>query len=381
MIKKQIKVRHVMYTQRLSHLPFNNMDELVETIETKLKAQKYGVILHDKDIDENKKTIESHVHAMISFKNPRSVGNIAKLLKDKPQYVEAWKGNYKNGYSYLIHQTKEAMDKHQYDPKEVISNFNYIDLIEKIKSEVQIKNQKIDIKLLLDALFDETLTKEEIESRMSGSQIGQYKRQIDNTYTKLLEKKAEVWRKEMITERRKIKVIWIYGEAGVGKTSLAKDYASRMDRPYYITGSTKDPFQNYKGEHCLIFDELRPKALEYQDLLRMFDPFGEQVFAPSRYNDKALVCDTIIITSPFNPYDFYFQKFKYDKKDSFLQLLRRLSLVIEVTIQDISAMKWNYKKNLFIKVRGASEKNRFYRPLKKRETTKEIKKLFKELLE
>lgn len=48
---------------------------------------------------------------------------MAKILGDKPQYVEAWVGDANNGYAYLVHATRQAQKdgKHRYDPGEVIA--------------------------------------------------------------------------------------------------------------------------------------------------------------------------------------------------------------------------------------------------------------------
>lgn len=50
---KVIRSRNFMYTQDLDHLPFNK-----DTLKTRLEksgAQEWAFILHDKDVDENKK--------------------------------------------------------------------------------------------------------------------------------------------------------------------------------------------------------------------------------------------------------------------------------------------------------------------------------------
>ena len=133
--------------------------------------------------------------------------------------------------------------------------------------------------------------------------------------------------------------------------SLAKAYAQKAGQEYHISGSSRDIFQNYGGEHTLIMDELRPKTIPYHDLLRILDPFSltDPTMAPSRYSDKAIACDLIIITTPYSPRSFYEHEFgevfgqsERSKIDSFDQLLRRLTLVMYMNDEIIEAMTYKF---------------------------------------
>lgn len=149
----------------------------------------------------------------------------------------------------------------------------------------------------------------------------------------------------MRSESKQVQTIWIYGQAGTGKTSLAKDYAAKKGQPYFIAGSSRDTFQMYSGQHTLILDELRPETIPYHDLLRITDPFGvvDEVMAPSRYVDKALACDLIIVTTPYNPYQFYRELFPSGivGPDRFDQLQRRISLTLGLTDKTIDGMEYD----------------------------------------
>ena len=142
---------------------------------------------------------------------------------------------------------------------------------------------------------------------------------------------------------QQVEVIWIYGEAGTGKTRLAKEQAAKRNTPYYITGSSRDPFQRYNGEDVIIYDEARPPDIRFSDLLKLLDPYGEDVSAPSRYYDKAICAAVYFITSPYSPLEFYKEIMGEDwetQKDGFDQLLRRLSLVLHVTKEKIEAVEF-----------------------------------------
>lgn len=134
----------------------------------------------------------------------------------------------------------------------------------------------------------------------------------------------------------------------------------------------------------MILDELRPKNFEYDDLLKMLDPFNFDCSVPSRYFDKYLTTKIIIITSPYNPRDFY-DGYYTAKIDSFKQLNRRIDETICIDKTIISAVEYNeigydkfgsaiYKYNLI-----DSSPNMFAPPtaslVKKGEVFKEIKRL------
>lgn len=198
---------------------------------------------------------------------------------DEPQYMEIWSRKEGNGYSYLIHATKNSINKYQYSPEEVKANFNYQEEIRKITEKVKRSTQKTDSEILLDYLYKGEITKEELEKKLSGSQYGRLKRQIEDVWHKHLQFEADKWRAEMKKSGKRIEVIWISGKSGTGKTSLAIEYAEKTNRPYFITGSSRDIFQNYSGEHTVIIDEFRTDMMKYADLLRILDPFGNQVMA------------------------------------------------------------------------------------------------------
>ena len=350
-----------MITQQVEYLPsdMKTTDECFTTTLNKLEPSKCAVILHDKDMDDDGKTKAPHIHIMMTFENARSLKRVSTILGIKSQYIEHWKGESINGYSYLIHATTNAENQYQYSTDEVIANFDFDELMkqarEGIKRKTKITSAKdeIIIRAYLDELKKGTITLKDVEEKLTGSQYAKAKNRLENVWQKRRQDLAETWRKEMLETSRSIDVIYIYGQSGAGKTRLAKDYAEKSDNDYFLTGSSRDPFQLYEGQPTIILDELRPSTFPYNDLLKLLDPFNTRSNAPSRYSDKMLTADLIIITSPYSPKEFYQRIIKSDKHfdekiDSYYQLARRLWLVMSLTKDFMQAAFFNEQKQDFV---------------------------------
>lgn len=338
-----LRCKNMMYTQQLKYLPLGDIDTLELTIANLPKLKDYALIVHDKDI-ENGIAVEPHVHAMMRFDEAQRINTIAKNLQDNPQQVVYWKGDSTNGFSYLIHATEHSRHKHQYDVSEVHASFDYPKMMLDVAQKIESKYRKASINNLLDAMLRGEINKTQLESMLTGSQYADNKRRIDTVYNKRLEVLAKSYKEYMKKNNISTTVVWIYGPAGTGKTKLAKAYAEKKGNPYFISGSTRDIFQNYEGQSTIILDELRSNSFGcYADLLRILDPYGEDKMAPARYYDKQLACDLIIITCPYSPHQFFSEmNINNTMIDTFNQLERRLSIIIHMADKTISMTRFNY---------------------------------------
>lgn len=324
------RYRHFMYTQQLDHLPFNNIESLTKRLKL-LDLAEWALIVHDQD-GTAEKSIASHVHAVLKFTNGHTVTSVAKMLDDQPQYFEIWNGKINNAYGYLLHLTEGAQDKFQYPADLVIASFDFEQRIKlfKPKASNHTTLDKAMMDELLEAIMAGTVTtKEAAYEVLPGRLIGTSLTKIDAAFHAKTLLDAQQWRQQKKDSGEKLHVLWFYGRAGTAKTRFATLYASKLTDNFYRTSSNKDMFQFYNGEHVIILDDIRPENITYVELLNITDPWGsDSAVASSRYYNKQLLADTIIITSPFSPKDLYDLLFVSTKLDAFDQLARRIELTL-----------------------------------------------------
>lgn len=364
-----MKCKNMMYEQQLAHLK-KPKEDIFKIANEKLNAKRCALIVHDKDIRSDGTPVADHIHMMMAFDNARSLNNVAKILGDKPQHLAKWNDKAENGFSYLVHATSSSQDKHQYDPADVIANFDYPAFLKKTSISVATSGRHQNANDLLDCFYAGAVTRKEVEQSLSGSQYGKLSKQLDAIEQKRMMAEAETWRKQKIKENAVIKTLWLYGAEGTGKTSFAREIAGKRKDSYFITGSSRDIFQAYRGEHSIIIDEFRPHSISYDDLLKITDPYGiaNQIMLPSRYKDKPFASDLIIITSPYSPWNWYDELFhitqngsilnhKRDLPDSFGQLNRRIELVIFMDSDYMYAMEYNPALNEYEIIDGSKKLN------------------------
>lgn len=135
---------------------------------------------------------------------------------------------------------------------------------------------------------------------------------------------------------RDVEVIFMSGEAGIGKTTFAKKYCETRHLKPCISSSSNDPLQDYKGEPVLILDDLRDDAFKYHDFLKLLDNHTKST-TRSRYHNKAFIGHTIIITSTKPINDWYFNIKSEDKH----QLRRRVRKWLKFDGDRIYAFEYN----------------------------------------
>lgn len=354
----------LMFEEQDEHFQIDgsNIEEFLtdrcEAMIQKYGLKEYAFIHHDKDTN-NGQPVKPHYHLTMYFGDNRPmVSSIADALDTTENQLEIMtKRGTKvetarvNAFMYLIHATRNArrQGKYQYPATDVIANFDYVQFVK----DHMMNDDPTDI---LDDLGNGKIIRTQARSRMMalGAQVlAKYSRKIDEIAEASLAIQNEAWRKEHEENHTELKVYWFFGQTGTGKTRFAKYLAKEIFKmPYFVTGARRDAMQDYEGQHLIIWDELRDDV-EYSELLRLLDPFNYDKAISSRYYNKNLMPDTIIITSPYSPDELYGVMRITDRKiDKVDQLVRRVPIIYEFCHDKIIVRKWNsYEKRYWEKER------------------------------
>ena len=124
------------------------------------------------------------------------------------------------------------------------------------------------------------------------------------------------------TRRRELKVTYIYGATGTGKTRGVLD--EHGDSNVYRVCDYKHPFDNYNCQPVIAFDEYRSQ-LRISDMLQYCDIYPIELSA--RYSNKYACYETVYIISNWSLEQQYEQVQK-ESPESWQAFLRRIHEVI-----------------------------------------------------
>lgn len=319
-----------------------------EIMSNRYGLEKWAFIHHDKD-----EPAEPHYHLTMYFKGRPMVSSIAETLGTTPNQIEIMtkRGTKvetarKNAFIYLIHATLNARreGKYPYPPEKVVANFDYVKFAR--DNLLQVTPEGI-----LEDLGVGKLTKTQARERfmsLGAPVLAKYNRKINDVAEASLAIQYTKWRKEREAKHYQLMTLWFCGPTGTGKTRYAKYLAETVFKmPYFVSGGRRDAMQDYEGQHLIIWDELRAD-IDYSELLRLLDPYNYDKAISSRYFNKNLMPEIMIITSPYRPDDLYrIMNISDRRQDKMDQLIRRVSLIYEFQKDHIVVMKWNEYNQMY----------------------------------
>ena len=350
------RITKFMYTQQLKYLNLS-IEQLKDNLENDAYIQDFAMINHNKDLDENNQNVAEHLHVFIKLNQQKTIDYVADLVDDKAQYIEFFdksnkSRNEQNGYLYLLHKTKSAEHKHQYSIDDLIvkdgSNIKekinrWIEDYENNLKKYQSKRRKTVVQSILNDYADRIIDEKELKDSLTNLELAKNKKLINDIKQVLIEFDFQTYLEQ---ERYKNKqVIWIFGESSTGKSMmsqlLAKDYISDIN-DIYVTSSNRDPFEDYQNQKVLIIEEFRNETnISTNELLQLLDKTNGQVRVGSRYSNKKIMADLIIINTIYEPK--YFMNFD----EPIYQLLRRIDKLVKLDNQKIETLEYDSKKDDF----------------------------------
>ena len=281
----------------------------------------YAYIKHDKCMKANGEPKEDHIHCMLRFKDSVPTGAILAKCKAvfgadviKEEQLEKCK-RWVSAVAYLTHENVQG--KHVYPREEVVSNYEFQNDIEMALTDAKRRDN------LLAKIDSGECREYNIYDYCTIHEYANWKNKIDSAF-------AYRAKKLMNNGDRNMKCVYIQGDSGVGKTSLAKEICEDKEYSYFVSSGSNDVLDGYGGQDAIILDDLRPSCLNLSDLLKMLDN-NTSSSVKSRYRNKVLECRLIVITTTLDISTFFKQVFS-EQPETAKQLRRRCETYIILTL-------------------------------------------------
>lgn len=308
----------MMLTKTADLTDFATLKNLCEKLPA---SYEYALMTHD--LDEG----TDHYHVAIRTPNPTTIDAIAKKMQTPANFIKLWRGSTANMWAYLPHNTNTAKDqKADYnhyltDPAKFATNLQDLEQLRYNQNKKNgAKNKKLDDtvkKILVGDITQKNL--------LHPDNIVFY----HDNYNKL-QRAIQLRTQSLRYNPPDCQTIYIQGPSNTGKTRKATKIAEKnYPNDWAFASAGNDPLQDYTGEKCLIFDDLRPQDYELNDLLAMLDPTYRNRTHKSRYYNKPLATSLIIITSNVELQDAIDYYTAYTKEDP-IQLRRRIQTQITI---------------------------------------------------
>ena len=306
----------------------------------------YVYCLHDKDTstkeDEEKgkgkygDPKKPHWHIYIKLKESRTFADVAKWFGIGVNFVEKIKaGTFEGGCIYATHAN--APEKYQYPVTDAISSpgFDYAKIVE-IKQQAFKREKKLDAaykrKMEICRMIEDGIINPFNKHLMISMEDWQnYNRAI----TLAFERQAELLE---LNNERNMQCVYIAGETMACKTSLAKMILEKYTSSYLICNSY-DPLQNYKGQKGICIDDISFNTFGWKDFLNMADN-DTSTPVKSRYKNKSLYCDLLIITTTQQPFQLV-KQMEDAKDENKKQFYRRFRTFYYADYETITEYRFN----------------------------------------
>lgn len=330
------------------------------------KVEAAYAIVHDQDMREGWDEVNHcavmepkprHIHGIVKFtdrKSSASLEQLATFLGLELQYVEKPKaGRYAldNMLAYLIHA--KYKDKHQYKPEEVATikgrDYKDIELERRVSwlkgaAEVKTKAAAVEVEYLRERILEGDVSREQVMLTDALFMVySRHKTLLDEAFVAYGQRRAYQAAAALRNGEFRTTVIYIWGDAGSGKTHFAQEFMSKAlamakgmgERWHVYRAATANPLDDWQGQEVIFLDDLRGSAMEANDWLLLLDPVNASP-ARARYSNKQEVAPRLIVLTATIPPDqyFFYTRNKGNVDEALDQFIRRLAAQVKVQYVD-----------------------------------------------
>lgn len=310
-----------------------------------------------------------HLHLLLKFKNrdtSAAVEKLARILGVEVQYLELDKSRggapvevcgkkitqqHDNGLSYLTHV--KYPEKYQYPPEQVASvrGMDYVRVYRerypawlKGRAHIKAKRAKLELEAFREMVLQGEVTRDQIMLTDDLFDVySRHQREIEDALSAYGQRRAYRAAAKLRNGDFRTQVVYIHGDAGVGKTRFANGFIKQAityaqaqgERWQVYRAATANPLDDWQGEEIMMLDDLRASAMDANDWLLLLDPHNASP-ARARYKNKGEVAPRlIVITATIEPIEFFFYARQKGNVDEALdQFIRRLQSVVKVYRED-----------------------------------------------
>lgn len=256
------------------------------------------------EIGNQRKT--PHIHVYIIFDNPRAFTSIKKTFPSC--HIDDCVGTDLQCIDYVFKVGEWLMD-----PKGDTNLRN----THQEWGERPVKKEKIQTTVEIKKMADEGRDAYEICNRFPTYSV--HVNQIKG-YINL---KEEHEHKIFLEKNRKVKVVYIFGEPGTGKSNYVR-YA-HPNVKVCVASDYKQPFEQYEFNAVMIFEEFR-SDIPCKQMLQYLDKYP--VSLPHRYGNKFACYNTVYIISNL-PLEEQYTDIQKKEPQTWKALLRRINVVMK----------------------------------------------------
>lgn len=264
-----------------------------------LKSVKYWAMC-----DEMGSTL--HTHIIIYRTSPLLFQTLKKLFP--PGHIEKMMGTVAENREYLMKDGKwKGTDKEE---TKLVNTFEEFGTVPEER-----QGQRNDLTALYDMIKEGKSNYEILEDNPN------YMMQLEK-----VERCREILRYEQFKNIvREMHVEYWFGDPGSGKTSGVYKLYGGYDKVYRITDN-RNPWDGYKGQDVILFDDFRACDFDINILLKWLDIYPLEL--PCRYNNKQACFTHIYFTSNIS-FDQLYRTVQSEDASTWNAFCRRFNVIKE----------------------------------------------------